>query len=429
MLGYGDGQNCVEFVEKIPASERESSLEDRKAEGANIGSDEVGIVNDSVLRQILNQGYQRESDGSVKLKAPGNLFIRIAPTKLGTRQETSNMSNQESSQVIVSIFHVKDMKSSLHFWRDLLGLRVQRGTLFGDPSEIFIFANDEDVYPSIVLRKSRSKEVASNRADRYQFTFNCPAPQIQLLALLAAREGQLILQPFSTSSLDQSRFEPCLILLSPDGNRVRFTPSENIQLAKVPAPLVDIPSPQTRDAVTGKRESQSIGTVLPAFSSIIKSHTSTLTRLLARISAEEAAESTSPLSMDHCRDIVTQTCSVLESLSARLTNARNRRRDDFSDSLSSEQQWIQSCADCVPDVDRLRNESKFLLAFIGDARRELQQIGRTRSDLQDSISRAKDKVKRFRAELQAADENVLKCVSMTTDAQDEWSQATEAMQV
>jgi catechol 2,3-dioxygenase-like lactoylglutathione lyase family enzyme len=428
MLGFEDGESCVELVEGASHLARREASDEKTMESTS-DSDEVGILNDDVFGHLMNQGYQREPDGSVRLKGPGNLLIRVAPNKLA-RGLSSNQSQADKKHAIMNIFYIRDSKASLRFWRNLLGLRIQRGSLFGDSGSIFIFANDGDFYPSMVMRKS--KEQASKRIpfNRHQYTLVCPGAQIQLLSLLAAREGQTILQPY-TSEGSAIEGEQCLILLSPDGNRVRFIPSESYRNPRTIPSIPDLLSSATSAAAPDVRheQQQPLGAAPPSLGFSIKSQLMTMTRLLARVNVDEGGRTSSDLSLDSCRDLLTQACAILDSLFVRLTNTRFSNLDDFNDSMSSDRLIVQKYADCIPDIEQLRNESKLLLSTIIETKRNIHQRGKARTELQDSLGGAREKVNRVRMELQSADENALKCILSASEAQEEWSLATEAMQV
>ena len=432
MLGYDHGQRCIELVEG-DSLRSASDLSSRELPTRIMEfGDEIGIISDDILHETLNQGYFRDVDGSVKLTGPGHISFRLVQAQAGKHEVSP--SEREQKHYIVEIIRVDDIKASLRFWRDLIGFRVQEGNIFGNPKAILIFADENDSRPNIVLLKSKEAQTADTvrrTYDRHQFTIICPLSQIQLLALLAARGGHVILQPLATSGNQAD----ALILLSPDGNRVRFIPAERSHPPTLAMPetrsvfstKIELPSEIKRDGQLKIPPRQLLN-------ALIRTHLLALTRLEAKLGGGDDVRSPSTVPIESCKDAILQTTMVLDSVLGRLANPRGYgatkgMRDDLGDSRASEMSMVQSCADLIPNLEYLRNSSKQLLSSIGESKREALRFGKTRSDLQSSIIKAKESLGRFRTEFRDADERLLMCSAMASEVADEWSRAREELQV
>jgi hypothetical protein len=330
----------------------------------------------------------------------------------------------------MAILYSADINKSLRFWRNLLGLRVQKGSIFGESNAVFIFASDEDSKPSIILHKTKDASSTSSRPNRYQFTFVCPLSQIQLLSLLAAREGHMIIRPLSTSVQVQI---PSLILLSPDGNRVRFIPVEhaqpNMTAKATPGVISDVEAP--RKEPPAEKEAPPTIPARQPLTTLIRTQLLSLTRLLSRINADEAAAgSETSLPLDLYRDSVLQANTAVDSLLARFSKSGVQGlREDLSAFRTAEKHMLESCASCLPDLEQLRDEGKKLLSALAETRRDSLQKDRALSDLQGAISKAEQAVVRHKTDLLSAEERVLQCSTLSDAVAEEMSLARQEMQV
>jgi catechol 2,3-dioxygenase-like lactoylglutathione lyase family enzyme len=429
LLGYEDGHACLELVEGSHTHrETDTSSAEYSPKSSVIDTHQIGIQSDEILRETLNRGHCRGTDGSVRLMGPGHTIFRIV-------QSSSAEARRESDRRIgvMAIFYAADINKSLRFWRNLLGLRVQKGSIFGDSNAVFIFANDEDSKPSIILHKAKEALSTTSRTNKYQFTFICPLSQIQLLSLLAAREGHMILRPLSSAV--QVRMAS-LILLSPDGNRVRFIPSEHAQLNRTeratPAIISEDIAP--RQEPPGVKAVQPVIPTRQPLTALIRMQLLSLSRLLSRINADEAAEdSESSLSLDFYRDSVLQTCNSVDSLFARICKAGAQgfkvEREESSTFKTAEKHLLESCASCLPDLEQLRDEGKLLLASLAETRRESLQKDRALSDLQAATSKAEASAVRHKTDLLSAEERVLQCSALSDAIAEEMTLARQEMQV
>ena len=423
MLGYDDGHACLELVEGSPPHRVSDSLPaENTPKSSAIDAQQIGIQSDEILRDTLNRGYYRGADGSVRLMGPGHTTFRIVPF---SPAEARGESNRKIG--VMAIFYSADIHKSLRFWRNLLGLRVQKGSIFGDSNAVFIFANDEDLKPSIILHKTKDASSTTSRANKYQITFVCPLSQIQLLSLLAAREGHMILRPLSTSGQVQM---PSLILLSPDGNRVRFIPSEHAQPNVTASATPEV----TREVEAPRQVPQEAQPIIPArqpLTALIRTQLLSLTRLLSRINADEVAPgSESPLPLDFYRDSVLQTYSAIDNLFARFSKSGAQGlREDLITFRSAEKHMLESCASCLPDLEQLRDEGKMLLVSLAETRRDSLQKDRALSDLQAAIGKTEQLVVRHKTDLLSAEERVLQCSALSDAIAEEMSLARQEMQV
>jgi hypothetical protein len=188
-----------------------------------------------------------------------------------------------------------------------------------------------------------------------------------------------------------------------------------------------------QEPTAGKETQPSIPFRQP-LAALIKNQLLALTRLLNRINADEAAEgSESPLPLDAYRDSVLQTCNAVDSLFTRFSKAGAHglrvEREDLSTFRTAEQQMLENCASCLPDLEQLRDEGKMLLASLTGARRESLQRDRAFSDLQAAISKAEESVARHKAELSSAVERVLQYSAMSDAIAEEMSLARQDMKV